>query len=137
MSSVLSEYEQAQLLQLYAQGNVTQEELSSLFGVTRWYVRKLIMQRKVKEIPGVQAPVLTPADQALLEVARATGLNALQLQYALSIKPLTDHNIFQWLVQQPQERLARIMFQAVLAQQRAQQDSFHAQTENSRATGST
>ena len=92
MSSALSEYEQAQLLQLYAQGDVTQEDLSNLFGVTRWYVRKLIMQRKVKEIPGVRAPVLTPADQALLEVARAAGLNALQLQHALSLKPLTDHN---------------------------------------------
>ena len=129
MNSALSEYEQAQLLQLYAQGDVTQEELSNLFGVTRWYVRKLIMQRRVKEIPGVQAPVLTPAEQALLEVARATGLNAAELKQALAMPPLTDRNIFFWLTQQTPERLARMLFQVVLTQEAHKQEPTHVPTQ--------
>ena len=126
MNSVLNEYEQAQLLQLYAQGNVTQEELSNLFGVTRWYVRKLIMQCKLKEI---SAPALTVKDQALLEVARATGMDADQLKQALALPPLTDRNIFFWLTQQTPERLARMLFQVMLTQEAHKQEPTHVPTQ--------
>ena len=126
MNSVLNEYEQAQLLQLYAQGNVTQEELSNLFGVTRWYVRKLIMQCKLKEI---SAPALTAKDQALLEVARATGMDAVELKQALALPPLTDRNIFFWLTQQTPERLARMLFQVMLTQEAHKQEPTHVPTQ--------
>ncbi len=123
---MLHEHQQATLLQLVASGEATQEEAAHLFGVSRWYVRKLIMQSKLRD---VNPDALSPEDQALLEVARATGLNADQLKQALALPPLTDRNIFLWLTEQKPERLARILFQATMTQQAHQQGAKHAATQ--------
>lgn len=126
---MLPEAQQVLLLQMLEAKEATQEEVALLFGVTRWYVRKLIMQCKVKEIPSVQAPVLTPEEQALLEVARATGMDADQLKQALALPPLTDRNIFFWLTQQTPERLARMLFQVMLTQEAHKQEPTHVPTQ--------
>lgn len=123
---MLPEDRQALLLQMIEAREVTQEEASQLFGVTLWYVRKLVMAHKIKK---VEVPALSPTDQALLEVARATGMDADQLKQALALPPLTDRNIFFWLTQQTPERLARMLFQVVLTQEAQKQEPTHAPTQ--------
>lgn len=112
--------DRARLLQMLAEGQYSQEELALAFGVSRWEVRKLKMTTRLRE---VAAPALSPEDAALLQVARATGLSAVQLQQALAQPPLTDRNIFRWLSQLPHERLARLFFQVTLTQQKRLHDA--------------
>ena len=123
---MLPEDRQALLLQMIEVREITQEEAAHLFGVTLWYVRKLVMAHKIKK---VEVPALSPSDQALLEVARATGMDADQLKQALALPPLTDRNIFFWLTQQTPERLARMLFQVVLTQEAHKQEPTHAPTQ--------
>ena len=114
------------MLQMLEAREVTQEEAAHLFGVTLWYVRKQVMARKIEK---VEIPALSSKDQALLEVARATGLDADQLKQALALPPLTDRNIFFWLTQQTPERLARMLFQVVLTQEAHKQEPTNATTQ--------
>lgn len=125
---MLPEDRQALLLQMIEAREVTQEEAALLFGVTLWYVRKLVMAHKIKK---VEIPALSPTDQALLQVARATGMDADQLKQALALPPLTDRNIFFWLTQQTPERLARMLFQVVLTQEAHKQEPANATTQAS------
>jgi predicted XRE-type DNA-binding protein len=111
----LHEHQDVAILRLLENAECTQEEVAQMFGVTRWYVRKLVMASK----QGVQP--LSQSDQELLQVARATGLNAEQLQLVLALKPLTGKNIYEWLVDQPLERLSRLMFQIILTQEAKKQ----------------
>lgn len=128
---MLSPEQQHTLLQIHATGEATQEELAQLYGVSRWYVRKLILQAKNLVL---EKPHLSFEDSQLLQVARATGLNPEQLQQILQAPQLTDRNIFQWLVRQPMERLARLFLQVVLTQQTPLQDTHHAEPETGRAS---
>lgn len=125
--SPLTPESKAAMLAMLHRKELTQEEAAVMFGITRWQVRKMVIQAKQLELKFTE-PVLSLADQELLQVARATGLNAVQLQQALSIPPLTDRNIFHWLVDQTPERLARLMFQVVITQQTKQQEAANGTT---------
>ena len=121
---MLPEEQKTLLLQMIDAKEATQEEAALLFGITRWEVRKLVIQHKNNK----KSVTLDPKDQALLEVARATGMDADQLKQALALPPLTDRNIFFWLTQQTPERLARTLFQVVLTQEANKQEPTHAPT---------
>ena len=78
MDGPLHEHQDVAILRLLQNAECTQEEVAQLFGVSRWYVRKLVM----RGVPG--KAMLNQEDLNLLQVARATGMNAEQLQQVLA-----------------------------------------------------
>lgn len=78
MDGPLHEHRDVAILRLLSNAECTQEEVAQLFNVSRWYVRKLAM----RGVPG--KAMLNQEDLDLLQVARATGMNAEQLQQVLA-----------------------------------------------------
>jgi len=85
MDGPLHEHQDVAILRLLQNAECTQEEVADLFGVSRWYVRKLAM----RGVPG--KAMLNQEDLELLQVARATGMNAEQLQLVLA--PYLKHPV--------------------------------------------
>ena len=117
MSNPLNQAQRNYLVTLAATKEHTQEELARMFGVSRWVVRTTLMEAKAKASgTGILQAVISPTDQALLDVAKATGLSPTQLHQALYIPSLTPENMLKYLTTFSQGDLAELFYKVALTQ---------------------
>ena len=106
----------------YTDNGDPQDFIAWSLGITRWQVRNVLAERKAKE-EAQEDLFLNPGDLYLLQVARATGLNAEQLEKLLSFPNMSDRNIFYWLSNLPPERLLAMVKHVVEVHPTMKQES--------------
>ena len=117
MSNPLNQAQRNYLGTLAATKEHTQEELARMFGVSRWVVRTTLLEAKAKALGNTQpSGALSPTDQAIFDVAKASGLDATQLHQAIHSPALTGENMLKYLATFPQGDLAELFYKVALTQ---------------------